>query len=82
MPLFGALSDRVGRRPIYLFGAVFTLLFAFPFFWLMNTENIVLIVLSVVLALAVGHAAIYGPQGAFFAELFGTRVRYSGASTG
>ena len=82
VPFFGALSDRVGRRPIYLFGAVFTLLFAFPFFWLMNTENIVLIVLAVVLALAVGHAAMYGPQGAFFAELFGTRVRYSGASTG
>jgi MFS transporter, MHS family, shikimate and dehydroshikimate transport protein len=82
VPLFGALSDRVGRRPIYLFGAIFTLLFAFPFFWLMNTESIVLIVLAVVLALAVGHAAMYGPQGAFFAELFGTRVRYSGASTG
>jgi MFS family permease len=82
VPIFGALSDRTGRRPVYLFGAIFTLAFAFPFFWLMNTENIVLIVLAVVLSLAIGHAAMYGPQGAFFSELFGTRVRYSGASTG
>ncbi len=82
VPFFGALSDRLGRRPVYLFGAVFTLVFAFPFFWLMNTESVFLIVVAVVLSLAVGHAAMYGPQGAFFSELFGTRVRYSGASTG
>ena len=82
VPCFGALSDRVGRRPVYLFGAVFTALFAMPFFLLMNTQTPGLITLALVLAVAVGHAAMYGPQAAFFSELFGTRVRYSGISIG
>jgi MFS transporter, MHS family, shikimate and dehydroshikimate transport protein len=82
IPFYGALSDRVGRRPLYLGGALFSLLFAFPFFWLMNTKTHVLIWLAVVLGVNVGHDLMYGPQAAYFAELFGTRVRYSGASLG
>lgn len=82
IPAFGGLSDRLGRRPVYLFGAIFTGLFAFPFFWLIETSHAGLLALAVVLALAIGHAAMYGPQASFFSELFGTRVRYSGASLG
>ncbi len=78
VPVWGALSDKIGRRPVYLFGAAFTLLFAFPSFWLINTQATILVWLAIVLALAVGHAAMYGPQAAFLPELFGTRVRYSG----
>lgn len=82
IPFFGALSDRMGRRPVYLFGAVFTAVFAFPFFWLIETSRSGLLVISVVLALSVGHAAMYAPQASFVSELFGTRVRYSGLSLG
>ena len=82
IPFYGWLSDRLGRRPIYLFGAIFTGLFAFPFFWLVETRKPGLMVLAVIAALIFGHAMMYGPQASFFSELFGTRVRYSGASLG
>jgi MFS transporter, MHS family, shikimate and dehydroshikimate transport protein len=81
IPAFGALSDRVGRRPVYLAGAIFIALFAFPFFWMIETKITVVIWLAIILGL-IGHSAMYGPQAAFFSELFGTRVRYSGASIG
>jgi len=81
IPLFGWLSDRLGRRPVYLFGAVGALLWVFAFFLLLDTRSAPLIVLATVVAL-VFHAAMYGPQAAFIAELFSTRLRYSGASLG
>jgi MFS family permease len=68
-------------RPVYLGGALFLLLFAFPFFQLLETRQPGLVLLAVVVGL-IGHAAMYGPQAAFFSELFSTRVRYSGASLG
>src|SRR5215207_6680037 len=69
-PAFGALSDRFGRRPVYLFGAVFSLLFSFPFFLLLDTKATVLIWLAIVVFLVVGHDPMYGPQAAYFSELF------------
>ena len=82
IPIYGALSDRIGRRPVYLFGAVMTALTAYPIFWMLDTGSPWLVRLALFLGLIFGHAAMYAPQGAFFSELFGTRVRYSGASLG
>jgi metabolite-proton symporter len=82
IPFFGAMSDRFGRRPVYLFGAIATALWAYPLFRLLDTGSPPLVVLALVVAFVFSHAAMYGPQAAFFSELFGTRVRYSGASLG
>lgn len=81
IPLFGGLTDRVGRRPVYLFGAVGALAWVFAFFPLIDSRSFALITVAAIGGLAF-HAAMYGPQAAFIAELFPTRVRYTGASLG
>ena len=78
IPLFAMLSDRIGRRPVYMGGAIFSALFAFPFFMLVNTQSQPLIYLGLILGVAVGVGAMFGPQAAYFAEMFGARLRYSG----
>ena len=78
IPLFSILSDRIGRRPVYIGGALFSAAFAFPFFMMINTQTPAIIYFALILAIAVGHAAMFGPQAAYFAELFGARLRYSG----
>ncbi len=80
IPLWGHLSDRLGRRPLYLSGAVLSLLYAFPFFWLLGLGSVPLVWLALVLGVNVGHDLMYGPQAAYYSELFGSHVRYSGAS--
>uniref|UniRef100_UPI00374D3681 MFS transporter n=1 Tax=Phenylobacterium sp. TaxID=1871053 RepID=UPI00374D3681 len=79
MPLWAALSDRIGRRPVYAFGAAGLVVWAFCFYPMLDTRNPALIAAAVVVGLLV-HSAMNGPQGAIIAELFPTRVRYSGAS--
>lgn len=81
IPYFGKLSDKIGRRPVYMAGATALLFFPFLFFALLDTQSTVLIWLAIILSLII-HSAMYGPQAAFFSELFGTNVRYSGASLG
>jgi MFS family permease len=82
MLFFGWLSDRFGRRPVYLFGTFTMIAIAFPLFWMFDTGSTAYIWLALILALPFSHAAMYAPQAAFLTELFGTRVRYSGASLG
>lgn len=79
IPLFAILSDRVGRRPVYGFGAVLAMAWAFGFFVLMNTAHPVLIVSATVIGVIM-HSAMFGPQVAFVVEQFPTRVRYAGSS--
>ncbi|MFI1728079.1 MFS transporter [Streptomyces acidicola] len=81
IPLWGALSDRVGRRPVYLLGAAGVGLWMFPFFSLIDTGGFGNLIVAVTVGLVL-HGAMYAPQAAFFSEMFATRMRYSGASIG
>ena len=74
----GALSDRVGRRPVYLFGALCGIALAVPFFLMVGTRHWLWMTLAFVLSRAVVIAAMFGPQAAYFAELFAPTRRYSG----
>ena len=81
LPFFGHLSDRIGRRRMYLIGAATVGIYGFIYFTLLGTGSPALIVTAIVLSL-VPHAMVYGPQAALIAELFPGRLRYSGASIG
>ena len=81
VPLFGHLSDKIGRRTMYAIGIACVALFAFPYFGLLNTTEPWLVLLAIVLSL-VFHDMQYGPQAALIAESFGTNIRYSGAGLG
>jgi MFS family permease len=81
VPLFGYLSDVIGRRLMYGLGIVCTALFAFPYFGLLNTRTAGFVLLAIVLSLLF-HDMQYGPQAALIAEGFGPNLRYSGAGMG
>ncbi|MBX6322299.1 MAG: MHS family MFS transporter [Rhodospirillaceae bacterium] len=78
VPLFSMLSDRIGRRPVYMLGALLGILLAFPFFMLLETRNWWLLLLGLVLTNGIVVGAVFGPQAAYFAELFAPKRRYSG----
>lgn len=79
-PIFGALSDRIGRKPVYLISTIFLIVFSVPYFLMLNTEVTFVIWLAVVLGYIVGPTMMFAVQSVFFTEMFGTNVRYSGLS--
>jgi MFS family permease len=81
MPAFGQLSDRLGRRRVYGTGAVLMAVVAFPFFLLLNTATVGLIIAGVAL-IAIPHAMQYGPQASYIAESFPTGLAYAGSGLG
>ncbi len=76
--LAGAISDRIGYAKVYMFGAVFSFCFAFPMFAMLGTKDPTIAVLAMCLGYGIGFACFAGSQGAFLANLFPTRYRYSG----
>lgn len=79
-PIYGKLTDKIGRKPVYLSGNLFLVMFAFPFFYLLDTEANGLIYLAIIIGYVFGTTSLFSIQSVFFAEMFGARVRYSGLS--
>jgi len=80
LPIYGNLSDRIGRRRMFAVAGVLIGLLSFPSFWLMQTKEPLLVWLAIAIPFAIVYPAVYGPQAALFSELFDTRVRYTGIS--
>ncbi|GAA3767761.1 MFS transporter [Streptomyces phyllanthi] len=82
LPCASALSDRIGRRPVVLVGAVASAALAFPVLALVDSKSPGLLVLAIALGQGVAQCTMYAPLGALLTEMFGTRIRYTGASLG
>jgi len=80
IPVSGAISDRIGRRPVIVTGALFLTIMAYPFFLMAGSGSVTLLGLGLVLTLGLGHAIVYGPIAAYYCELFPATMRYSGMS--
>lgn len=81
-PLYGLLSDYVGYQRMYLIGAAVMLAFAYPFFWLLDSGELLLVQAAIVIGIGLIYPMMYGPQAALFSMLFKPRVRYTGISLG
>jgi MFS transporter, MHS family, shikimate and dehydroshikimate transport protein len=82
IPAFGGLSDLYGRKPLFIVGCLFSILFAFPMFWLFQTHDPMVIAITIAVAVSFGQGIMFGPEATWVAELFAARLRYSGASLG
>ncbi|HEX9464328.1 MAG TPA: MFS transporter [Alphaproteobacteria bacterium] len=82
IPLFGGLSDALGRRTVFIGGAVFMAIFAWPLFVMVNTGSATMLAIGLSTMMVAGHAPVYSTLAPYYAELFPARVRYSGISIG
>ena len=78
VPLMGRLADRIGSAKVYMGGAAFVMLLSYPLFWMLGTGSVAWCILGVSLGYGIGFGAMAGAQGAFLANLFPTRYRFSG----
>jgi MHS family shikimate/dehydroshikimate transporter-like MFS transporter len=82
IPLFGWLSDRFGRKAMFYSSCLFSALFAFPLFWLLDTRDPTVVVITIMIAISFGQMVMFGVGAPWYSELFTARLRYSGASLG
>jgi MHS family shikimate/dehydroshikimate transporter-like MFS transporter len=82
IPCFGWLSDQIGRRPMYIIGSVITIIIAFPVLMLIETKDPTIVILTIAIAMSLGHGMMFAPESTYFPELFGANIRFSGASFG
>lgn len=82
IPIMGSLSDRIGRKKVYIAGTVGMALFAFPYFWMLQQQSVVLLVIATVIALGIIWAPITAVLGTMFSEIFDAKVRYTGITLG
>ena len=82
MPIMGAFSDKVGRKPLYVGGTILMILYAFPYFWLLHQGSVAMLILATVIGLGIIWAPITAVLGTMFSEIFSARVRYTGISLG
>lgn len=82
IPMMGKLSDKVGRKPLYIIGSIAMILYAFPYFWLLHQESVILLFVATIIGLGVIWAPITAVLGTIFSEIFSAEIRYTGVSLG
>jgi len=82
LAFYASLSDRIGRRPVMMLGAVLGIVSAYPIFWMIQQGSTPLLFLAMIIGMPIVQAAIYGPAAAFISEMFATKYRYTGSSVG
>ncbi|WP_226646330.1 MFS transporter [Mesobacillus subterraneus] len=82
IPIMGSLSDRVGRKKMYIVGTVAMMAFAFPYFWMIHQGSVLMLVLATIIGLGIIWAPITAVLGTMFSEIFDAKVRYTGVSLG
>jgi MFS family permease len=82
IPIMGGLSDKIGRKKLYVGGTILMMLYSFPYFWLLHQGSSALLILATVLGLGIIWAPITAVLGTMFSEIFKSNVRYTGISLG
>lgn len=82
MPIMGSLSDKIGRKKVYIWGTIGMILYAFPYFWLLEQRTFATLLIATIIGLGIIWAPITAVLGTMFSEIFDAKVRYTGVSLG